>query len=117
MLRCRFRRRRRLEILNVPPGVALRSLAGPTARAFCVAERQAHLEREVGAQEVWQVGAVGTNNESHRVFPQTEMVEQDIARAIAQHLMQRFPRERGVEWRVKKFFDPGGIEVFGLAIP
>src|SRR5262245_12115869 len=75
----RFRRRRRLEILNVPPRVALGSFAGATARAFRVAERQAHLEREIGAQEVRQVGAVGTNNESHRVFTQTQMVEKDVA--------------------------------------
>src|SRR5262249_46334570 len=75
----RFLRGPRLENLNVPPRVALGYLAGATARAFGVAERQAHLEREIGAQEVRQIGAVGPNKESHRVFAQTQMVEKDIA--------------------------------------
>ena len=45
------------------------------------------------------------------------MVEQEIARAIAQHLMQRRPRQRRVERRVEKLLDPGGVEVLGRAIP
>ena len=45
------------------------------------------------------------------------MVEQEIARPIAQHLMQRLPRELGVEWRVEELLDPGRVQVFRRAIP
>ena len=45
------------------------------------------------------------------------MVEQDIARPIAQHLVQRRPRRRRVERRVEQLLDPGGIQVFRRAIP
>ena len=106
-----------LEILDVPPRVALRRLAGAAARALRVSERQSHLEREIGAQEVRKVGAVGANDQPHLVLAQAEMVEQDIARPVAQHLMQRRPRRRRVERRVKQLLDPGGIQVFRLAIP
>ena len=36
------------------------------------------------------------------------MVEQEIARSVAQHLMQRRPRRRRVERRVEQLLDPGG---------
>src|SRR5262249_56246219 len=71
LLRWRFRRGRRLEILNVPPPVAFRPLAAATARALRVAERQPHLERKIGAPEVGEDGAVGTNDHSHPPFPPT----------------------------------------------
>ena len=45
------------------------------------------------------------------------MVEQKVARLVAQHDMQRRPRQRVVERRVEKLLDPGGVEVFGLAVP
>src|SRR5262249_46495735 len=113
----RFRRGRRLEILNVPPPVAFRPLAAATARALRVAERQPHLEREIGAQEVGKISAVGANDHAHRVFAQTQVVEQDIAPPVGQQLMQRLPGERGIERRVEELLDPGGIQVFGLATP
>ena len=112
-----FGRRWWLEILDVPPSVAFRPLAAAAARTLRVSERQPHLEREIGAQEVGKIGAVGANHHPHRVFAQTQMVEQDIARSIAQHLMQRLPGQRGIERRVKELLDPGRIEVFGLAVP
>src|SRR6185437_12720452 len=68
---------RLLEVLNVPPLVALRPLAGAAARALRVTERQPHLEREIGAQEIWEVGAVRANDEPHLIFTQTQMVEQE----------------------------------------
>ena len=55
-------------VLNVPPLVALRRLAAAAARALRIAERQPHLEGEIGAQEIWKVGAVGANDEPHLVF-------------------------------------------------
>ena len=45
------------------------------------------------------------------------MVEQDIARSVAQHLVQRLPRRRRVERRVEQLLDPCGIQVFRRAIP
>ena len=108
---------RLLEVLNVPPLVALRPLAGAAARALRVAERQPHLEREIGAQEIWEVGAVGANDEPHLVFAQTQMVEQDIARPVAQHFMQRRPRRRRIERRVEQLLDPCRVQIFRLAVP
>src|SRR5262245_65116100 len=51
LLRWRFRRGRRLEILNIPPPVAFRPPAAAPARALRVADRPPHLERETSAQE------------------------------------------------------------------
>ena len=107
----------RLLVLDVPPRVALRRLAAAAARALRVPERQPHLEREIRAQEVRKVGAVGTDDEPHLVFAETQMVEQEIARLVAQHLMQRRPRRRRVERRVEQLLDPCGIQVFRRAIP
>ena len=45
------------------------------------------------------------------------MVEQDVARAVAQHLVQRRPRRRRVERRVEQLLDPGRVQVFGRAVP
>ena len=45
------------------------------------------------------------------------MVEQEIARLIAQHFVQRRPRRRRVERRVEQLLDPCGIQVFRRAIP
>ena len=83
-----------LFLLDVPPLRAPRRLAATAARALRVAERQPHLEREVGAQEVGKVGAVGLDDELLLVLAEAQMVEQDVARFIAQHLVQRRPRRR-----------------------
>src|SRR5215472_17913062 len=83
------RRRRRFKILNVPPRKAFRRLATTAARAFRIPERQSHLEREIRAQKVRKISAVGMKDESHLVFAQTQMVEQDVARPVAYHFMQR----------------------------
>ena len=99
---------RRPRILNAQPLRALRRLAAAAARAFRVPERQPHLEGEVRAQEIRKVGAVGAKDDLHLVFAETQMVEQEIARAVAQHLVQRRPRRRSVERRVEKLLDPGG---------
>jgi uncharacterized protein (UPF0261 family) len=61
------------------------------ARAFRVAVRQAHLEGEIGAQKVRQVGTVGANDHVDFVFAQTQVIEQHVARAIAQHFVQCIP--------------------------
>ena len=85
-----FGRRRRtglLGMLNVEPLVALRRRAAAAARAIRIAERQSHLECEIRAQKVDEVGAVGANGPDHVVFAETQIVEQEIARAVAQHFM------------------------------
>ncbi len=46
-----------------------------------------------------------------------EMVEQEIARFIAQHLVQRLPRQRLLERRVEQLLDPCGVEVLRRAVP
>ena len=55
----RRRRARHLGMLNVEPLVAFRRRAAGAARAIRIAERQPHLEGEIGAQEVDEIGAVG----------------------------------------------------------
>src|SRR2546430_17637670 len=81
------RRRRRFLLFDVPPLGAPRSLAAAAARALRISEWQPHLEREIRAHEVWEVGAVGAKDHLHRVFAEIQMVEQEIARWVAQHLM------------------------------
>src|SRR5450759_3402192 len=97
---------------NVEPLEALRRMAAAAARARRVAERQPHLEREIGAQEVRHVGAVGAHHESGLVLAETQIIEHDIARPIAQHFVQRIPRRRRVERGVEQLLDPGRIQVF-----
>ena len=70
---------RRLEILDVKPLLARRRPAATAARAQRIAERQAHLESEVRAQEIRKVRAVRAQHDLHRVFAETEMIEQDVA--------------------------------------
>ncbi len=113
----RRRRRRRFFVDDVPPLRASRRLAAVAAGALRIAERQAHLESEIGAQEVRHVGAVGLDDESLLVLAETEIVEEDVARAVAQHLMHRLPRRRLVERRVEQLLDPRRIQVLGVAIP
>ena len=87
------------------------------ARAFRVAERQPHLEGEIGAQEVRHVGAVRLNDQPFLILAQAQMIEQHIARRIAQHLMHRLPRRRFIERRVEQCLDPCGVQIFRLAVP
>ena len=76
-----FRRdRARLFVLDIPPDRASRSFAAAAARAFRVAVGQAHLECEIGAQEIRKVGAIGTDEQIDLVFLQAEMIVQQIAR-------------------------------------
>ena len=103
----RGRRRRRFLVLDVPPLWAFRRLTAVTARAFRIAERQPHLEGEIGAKEIRDVGAVGLQDEAFVVLAKIEIVEQDVARAIVQHVMHRLPRGLLVERRVEEFLDPG----------
>src|SRR6185369_3322761 len=74
---------RRLLLHDVPPLRAPGRAAAAAARALRVAERQAHLEGEVGAQEIGEVGAVGLDHELLLVLTQAQMVEQEIASGIA----------------------------------
>ena len=113
----RRRRARDLGMLDVEPLVALRRLAAGAARAIRIAERQPHLEGEIGAQEVDEVGAVGAKADRHVVFAETQIVEQEIARSVAQHFMPRLPGQLRVERRVEQLRDPRRIQVLGRAIP
>ena len=45
------------------------------------------------------------------------MVEQEIARGVAHHLVQRRPRWLRIERIVEQLLDPGGEQVLGCAIP
>jgi hypothetical protein len=111
------RRGRRLLILDVPPPGTARRLAAAPARALRISERQTHLECEIAAQEVWEIGAVGTKDHLHRVFAETQMIEKEIACRVAQHLMQRRPRWRRVQRIVEKLLDPCREQVFRPAPP
>src|SRR6478672_11272416 len=95
-----------LRILHAEPLEALRRRTPTAARAFRIPERQSHLECEVGAQKIRQVSAVGADDKPYLVFAQAQMVEQEIARSIPQHLMQRRPGRCGIERRVEKLLDP-----------
>jgi hypothetical protein len=53
----------------------------------------------------------------HLVFAEAEVVEQEIARSIAQHLVQGRPRRRRLERRIEQLLDPGGIQVLVRAVP
>src|SRR5258708_2481916 len=46
-----------------------------------------------------------------------EMVEQEIARGVAHHLVQRRPRRLRIERIVEQLLDPGGEQVLACAIP
>ena len=87
------------------------------ARAPRIAERQAHLEGEIGAQIVHHVGAVGLQRHRDFVFAEAERVEQDVARFIAQHVVERRPRRLLVERGVEQLLDPGRKQIFRPAIP
>ena len=97
---------------DVEPLVALRRRAAGAARAIRIAERQPHLVGEIGAQEIDEVGAIGAQAQRSIVFAETEIVEQQIARPVAQHFMPRLPRRLGVERRVEQFLDPCRIADF-----
>src|SRR5262249_14826949 len=66
---------RLVRIENVPPLVAFRRLAAAAARAHRVAVREAHLEREISAQEIGEIGAVGLDHDSHLILANAQMVE------------------------------------------
>ena len=72
--------RRRVGIWNAEPLRALRRRAAAAARALRVAERQPHLEGEIGAQEVGRSAQSGRMTMPHLVFAEAQMVEQDVAR-------------------------------------
>src|SRR5262249_41481320 len=115
-----WRRRRGFDlfwILNVPPLATPRRLTVASPRAPRITEWQPHFECEIRAQEVRKVGAVRAKDEPHLVFAETEIVEQEITRPIAQHLVQRRPGGRRVERRIEELFYPRREEVFGRAIP
>jgi hypothetical protein len=61
-----------LGVLNAEPLVAIRRPAAPAARALRVSERQPHLEREICAQKIRKVGAVGAHDEPHLAFAEAK---------------------------------------------
>jgi hypothetical protein len=91
-------------------------LAAAASRAFREAVGQPHLVREVRSQGVGKIGAVGTKID-FSVFVEAEMVEQEIARGVAHHLVQRRPRRLRFERIVEQLLDPGGEQVLACAIP
>src|SRR6202034_1912164 len=69
----------RLMHLSADPAEAFWRVAAAAARALRIAERQPHLEREIGAQEIRQIGTVWPQHDAHLVFAETQIIEQDIA--------------------------------------
>jgi hypothetical protein len=57
------------------------------------------------------------NDRTLLVLAQAEMIEQDIARWIMQHLIHRLPRQLLVERRVEQLLDPYRVEVLCRACP
>ncbi len=112
----RRRRTRHLGVLDIEPLIAFRRLAAHAARAVRIAERQSHLESEIGTQEIDEVGAIGLAG-SDIVLAAAEIVEQEIARLIAQHFAPHLPRQILVGRRVEQLFDPGREQRFGGAVP
>ena len=108
---------RRLRALNAAPRDAPSALRRRRASRSNTRRAVPGLEGEIGAQEIRKVGAVGADDEPQFVFAQAHMVEQDVARFIAQHHVQRRPRRRGVERSIEQRLDPRGIQVFGRAAP
>src|SRR5262249_17171153 len=106
-----------LGTLNARPPEALRRLATTAARALRESKWQPHLEREVRPQKIRKIGAVGAKDDLHLVLAESQMIEQEIARSIAQHFVQRRPRWRGIERRVKELLYPSRKQVFGRPIP
>jgi hypothetical protein len=45
------------------------------------------------------------------------MIEQEIARGVAHHLVQRRPRRLRVQRIVEQLLDPGGEQILRCAIP
>src|SRR5262249_42326740 len=88
------------------------------AAALRETEREPELPREVRAQEVRQIGAVGLHAEPVRVvLPEAEMVVQEVALRVARDLVQRAPGGVLVERSVEQLLDPRGVEVLGRAAP
>ena len=113
----RRRRPRDFRMLHVEPLVALRWLAAGAARAIRIAERQAHFVGEIGAQEVDEIGAIGTKAGLRIILAATQIVEQEIARLVVQHFMPRLPGQVLVGRRVKQLLDPRRKQRFRCAIP
>ena len=104
-------------MLDIEPLETLRRLAAATARAVRIAERQTHLVGEIGAQEIDEVGAVGTQAGACVVFAAAQMVEQEIARLVVQHLVPCLPRQVLIDRRREQLFDPRREQRLRRAVP
>ncbi len=88
------------------------------ARALGIAERQPELPREVGAQKVRQVGAVGREPKPARlVLAEPHVVVEEVPRGIAGHLIEAVPARLGVERVVEELRDPHRKKVLGRPVP
>ena len=113
----RRRRTRDFGMLDVEPLIAFRRPAAETARAIRIAERQSHLEGEIGAQEIDEVGAVRSEPGLRRVLVAAEIVVQEITRGIAQHLVPDLPVQVLIGRRVEQLLDPCRKQGFVGAVP
>ncbi len=102
----RRRRTRRVRVLHVEPLVAFRRTAA-AARTIGIAERQSHLVGEVSTQEVDEVGAVGLQATLAFVFIAAEIVGEEVARLVAQHVIPGLPVQVLIGRRVEQLGDPG----------
>ena len=99
--------RRRAGVEVRVPAPAARRLAATAAAALGVAERESELPREVGAQEVGQVGAIRLEAKpAFAVLAEAEVVVEEVALGIARDLVQRAPGRLRVEGVVEEPLDP-----------
>src|SRR5579864_5995844 len=101
-------------MLDIEPLATPRRLA---ARAIRIAERQPHLEGKIGPQEIDEVGTVRPQAGLRIVFVAAKIIEQKIARLVAQHLMPYFPVQVRLWRAIEQLLDPSRKQGFGRAVP
>ena len=75
------------------------------------AERQPELPREIGAQEVRQVGTVGREPEAVlAILPEPQVFVEEVPLPLARHLVERAPAGLHVERIVEELLDPRRVE-------
>ena len=110
--------RGRLLVREHEARLARRHVAAAAAIALRDPEREAQLEREVGAQEVRQIRAVGADDRRVvRVLTAGEVIEEEVPLPVAQDLVQRRPARHLAVGGVEELLDPCGIHVFEVAVP
>jgi len=82
---------------------------GAAPAAGAIADGEAELPGEVGAQKVRQVGAIRLGGKL-AVLPLAQVVMEEVAPRIAQHGLKRWEAERYLGRVIEQMLDPGGVE-------